>query len=663
MKIKELIYEATDFGKDVFRFYTERHFGQEFPEKEKKMFRLRAKDADKTPSTNVCFVSGAYVIRDFGDSSYGIGLNCIDWIAMEFNLSFHDACSKICEDMNLQVDKGEEQQAYELPKRQNLTQLDDLTLAWFESRGISQHVVRMLNIEMQANKFMAMAKKEIKVISFPFYRKGFVVNYKHRGYFKNSEGKVKRAFQQEKNSIDTWYGIDEVKPDTKRIVIVEGETDKASVMEAFKLEDEMPVCLSVPNGVNSLGKIPAEDWDAISHAEAYIIFVDEDVMGQGQKLREELLRRLRPAKCMDVERPKGCKDANDVLKTHGPEKLREVVDNAFYLDLEGHFTLNGDIEELDDYIENGEEKGVEIGIFPNLSRMHKFARPRLNIWTGVPEHGKTTMLLNVINELYEEQKWKTALWSPEHARRVYFWGEAIEVFSGYCLKHSKAAKENPEAILPKEIYSIVKGAINDRFSMVKTPKYDIDSILTTFEGAVYRHGVKSIVIDPFNRIDLPNNDKKKGINDVLSKLNEFKNEFWVSINLVVHPRKMEESLRIATGEMDDAGKPVTINAFQVPGVYDLDGASDFANQADNIFVVYRNIATNITKLIKKKQKYKNDGYKGEVDFTFDPINSRMSEVSSVTSRQRLWAEGLPKVEIDFNNINMPPDYPEDDIPF
>ena len=75
-----------------------------------------------------------------------------------------------------------------------------------------------------------------------------------------------------------------------------------------------------------------------------VLALDNDE--RGIELRNELIRRLDPERCLLVEWPEGCKDANDVLMRHGKEQVRECIEAAHEIPLVGIQTAEDVEEEL-----------------------------------------------------------------------------------------------------------------------------------------------------------------------------------------------------------------------------------------------------------------------------------------------------------------------------
>ncbi|MGR3218907.1 MAG: toprim domain-containing protein, partial [Candidatus Anammoxibacter sp.] len=182
--------------------------------------------------------------------------------------------------------------------------LPDTVAEFFSNRGISKNVLERNKIGFNG-----------KEIVFPYIKAGKIVNIKYRS--------LDKKFRQEAGAEKVFYGLDDIKGQDIAI-IVEGEFDKL----AFEVTGYLNV-ISVPDGAPAPNaKLFASKFDYIAnceeelkHVKKFYLAVDNDE--PGQKLQEELARRLSPEKCWIMTYPKGCKDINDVLVKHGETAIME----------------------------------------------------------------------------------------------------------------------------------------------------------------------------------------------------------------------------------------------------------------------------------------------------------------------------------------------------
>jgi twinkle protein len=195
-------------------------------------------------------------------------------------------------------------------------------LQWFASRGISAATVERNRIWTVHNYIPALGA-EVDCIAFPYFRDGELANIKFRPL-------TEKTFAMVKGAEIIFYGLDDI-ADSNSAVIVEGELDKLALEEAG-----IRNVVSVPTGAPPNVKCGEPELDDakfsyiaacaehLERLDRIILAVDND--GPGLALAEELARRLGKERCWRVRWPDSgdvhCKDANDVLLTHGVNVLR-----------------------------------------------------------------------------------------------------------------------------------------------------------------------------------------------------------------------------------------------------------------------------------------------------------------------------------------------------
>ena len=143
----------------------------------------------------------------------------------------------------------------------------------------------------------------------------------------------------------------------------------------------------------------------------------------------------------------------------------------------------------------------------------------------------------------------------------------------------------------------------------------IDWILETARAAVMRHGVRGLVIDPYNEVEHKRPDKMSEteyVSQVLGKVKRFAQAHGVHIWFVAHPAKMQR---------DPKGK------IPVPTLYDISGSANWANKADFGVVIHRDWAERSTKveIHVKKVRFKSVGREGIVTLHYDRATGRYTE--------------------------------------
>lgn len=399
-------------------------------------------------------------------------------------------------------------------------------------------------------------------ILFPFYKNGECVNIKHRT--------LDKKFWQTKEGEKILYGFDDITD--AQTIITEGELDKLAVEVAGYKN-----AVSVPDGAPPAdAKSYASKFDFLENCKErldkvkhFILAVDNDP--PGKKLESELARRLGPVRCSRVEWPEGCKDANDVLIEHGPEKLAEILSNPIPYPVAGLV----EVRELDlkNLYENGLHSGIQLG-WPSVDRLYRLSAEsgELHIVTGIPGHGKSEWLDAAIINLAENEGWNFGIFSPEnypleqHAAKLIEKHLALPFGDGFTKRMSLEQLE------------YAQGWLHEHFSFIM-PDEDhltIDSILKLARVLVYRRGIRGLVIDPWNEVDHSRPDsmsETEYISSCLTKIRRFARNHHCHVWVVAHPVKIFRERESKT--------------IPVPTPYQISGSAHWYNKADNCITIWR----------------------------------------------------------------------------
>lgn len=528
-----------------------------------------------------------------------------------------------------------EKKVYVKPEWKNKTALSEKVVKWFESRGINQETLTAWKIS-EGMEWMPQVNGKINTIQFNYFdEKGELINVKYRTGNKH--------FKLYKDAQLVFYGLNTVSFD-QRAFITEGEIDSLSLWQAsFKN------VLSVPNGANPKTNNleyfePVADRFAAC-PEVYLC-LDNDV--PGRKLREELAERIGKEKCKYVEF-KDCKDANECLQKYGIQGIIEAVSDAKDFPLEGVFTVKDIENDIDDMYQNGLEKGCRIG-HAGFDELISFVRGYLTTITGIPGHGKSDFLDEIILRLLKQHGWKTAYYSPENRPTQLH-------FSKLARKILGKAFEGDGRMTPFELKA-VKDYLNGKVWFIKPEKdFTLDSILSHAKQLKSRHGCDAFVIDAWNKLEHKyGQSETKYIGESLDKLGNFCELNHMHCFLVAHPTKIQKA--------KDTQK------YNVPSLYDISGSANFFNKTDNGITVYRDFEENRTTVYVQKVKFSHWGQVGLCEFTYAGASGRYIGIQQGYSSES-WIpvereqQKLP-VNTDFLNEQKPSDIitgTGDDFPF
>jgi twinkle protein len=479
--------------------------------------------------------------------------------------------------------------AFAVPEWKNITNLSDKAVKYFNGRMISQDTLIKMNIYSD-NQFMPQFNKEIEVICFPYFFNNKLINIKYRG--------AEKSFMMVKDAELVFYNLDCVSK-SNEIIIVEGEIDCLSLIE-IGFEN----CISVPNGASAKEMPFIDNYIELFVDKKLIIAVDNDL--PGTNLKNELIRRFGSENCLTVEF-EDCKDANEVLCEKGGNELKRIINEAKEIPISGIIDIDSQYDDIYNLYLHGLEKGKTLGI-QGIDNLITWELSRLAVWTGIPSHGKTTIvdLVNVILNI--KYGWKVAYFSPESYPMKFHFARLYSLISG---KQFKAYGKPDE-----EEYEKIYNHINENFSFIyPEDNFKIETILEKARFLVKKKGINILVIDPWNNLE---HTKNKGESDtdytgrVLYELIKFAKKNNCLIQLVAHPTKMKKQ---ANG------------TYEVPNMYDINGSANFYNRADYGISIYRHFGDDPMidfNVLKVKWKHLGDG--GTIQMRYNYNNGRLEDI-------------------------------------
>lgn len=480
--------------------------------------------------------------------------------------------------------------------------LSEATQNWLTSRGITQDVARRNQVGA-AKVYFPQVEEERGCVAFPYLRGSEVINVKYRTRDKH--------FRMESGCERILYGLNDVAATT---IWVEGEMDKLA-LEVGGLKN----CVSVPDGAPAVTAknyeakfdfIAAPELDAV---QTHIIAVDSDE--PGRKLKDELVRRLGPEKCLTVEWPDGCKDANDVLMQFGADVLCDCIKDAKPLPIVGAYEVADYEEALRDLYNNGSPRGVSTG-WEGMNERYTVRPGEMTVLTGIPNSGKSEWLDAVMVNLAASQGWCFAVFSaenrpvPEHIKKL-------------AEKHIGKPFEPGinERMSPSE-WDVAQTWLSRYFVFMEPEEPTLDAILRIAKQLVLRRGVRGLVLDPWNDIE---HSRPEGVTETeyiskcLSTLRRFAQRHGVHCWIVAHPTKLIK---------DKEGH------YPVPTPYDISGSANWRNKADNCISIWRDLdpqrRSQTVEIHVQKVRNKIVGSLGMASLRYDRVTGRYHEPKAKT---------------------------------
>lgn len=481
------------------------------------------------------------------------------------------------------------------PKKLPKLEMDKRTLEYFKNtRKISERTLQKRSI---SNRLIYCKKCEKKMnsIVYPYFQNEKIVNEKYRDGHKH--------FSQMKGGKQILWNIDNV---DKILIIVEGEDDAMSFMECG-----YEYATSVPSGsVQEKTKDADKKMEflrnsEIDKVEKVYIAVDNDV--SGDRLKKELIERLKGKEVLIIKYPEDCKDANDVLQKHSKVELTKCYENAKKERSENLYTIVDIMSGVQDIFCNGFPDAVGTG-FVKFDQHFKFHPGMFTVISGFRSHGKSTFLDQLFVKLMKNANWKIGLHSPEnatlkiHAKRLLEQMIGNHLLPGYDTQMTYTDMMLGLEYLNEHIYYIK----ND-LKMLTAKE-----ILEKGRELVEEYGINVLAIDPWNSIKHDTTQHLQYNAELLNEFRYFSRRYNIHVIMVAHPRK------------PDVGRERTM-----PLLEHVSGA-DFHNIADNGIIIFRkkNEAErdDYTKVHITKIRDEFVGKEGYIKFDFKPKGQRYTEM-------------------------------------
>ncbi len=482
----------------------------------------------------------------------------------------------------------------------------------FERRGIGAETVARLNV--YTGKFIdgeVVPHEDGNIIVFPFIEHGVSVNEKFRG--------PQKKFWQRTGGRKTFWNSDALDDPALAdgrlpLVITEGEIDALTAIDCG-----WPLSVSVPDGappavVDLKDQEPTDDsvgkyeflWnnrDRLKPVKRFIIAVDNDP--PGQRLAEELVRRLSAARCLFVTYPTGCKDLNEVLMQHGADRVREVLSAAQPYPVRGLFTLS-------QYPDAPAIKTYSTG-WETLDKHCQMFVPMVAVVTGIPGMGKSTFMTHLMINMAELHGWQTAVFSPEMPVMPFLRDKMRRIVGRSSLE---TLHNTPDRM------QVIDRWIDENFIFIdhdgnSDDDISLDWIIDRAEDAVLRYGIRMLIIDPWNEIEHAkrrDESMTEYIGRGIRSLRKLSRKYNLAIFVLAHPTK-----DVASG-----------GSRRVPSLYDIDGSAHWNNKPDLGLVVDRpDPVVPQTTVYVSKVRFEGTGEVGKVLFSFDKWSSRYGLLDEV----------------------------------
>lgn len=457
---------------------------------------------------------------------------------------------------------------------------------WIDARGLDPELVAKLGLE-------TVSRHGAYWLAIPYRENGAVINHKYR---LTSE---KRHMMDPGAPLALW-NVDvlseaKVRSGQAPVVITEGEWDAMAAIQAGFM-----YAVSVPNGAPAQATEDLEtatryEWvdrhaSDIAKVREFVIAADNDQAGFN--LAADLAGLLGAERCRFVEYPEGCKDLNEVLLMHGPEKVVDCISTARPYPVQGLYTV-------DDFPERGEVQSFDIGVGP-IESMIKIVPGTLTVLTGYANSGKST-LIDAIAGNAMMQHFPVCIASFEtDVKPILIDGLRVAMLKCHKNDLRNIDTRKVDKII-RERLTIISQSVDEDMEM------DIYTFLNLCRTAVIRHGAKLFVLDPWNELEHKrrrDETETEYISRAIRAVKRFAKQHDVAFWIVAHPTKPSDGVK------------------KIPGLYDISGSSNWANKADYGITYHRpSFKEPKAKIMVSKVRKGLPGGRGEVDVMFNSNNS------------------------------------------
>ena len=475
-------------------------------------------------------------------------------------------------------------------------EMADFAREWLYQRGITDHVIHRRQIGWTMARF---GGEEKPAFQFPFFHGHECVNIKYRT--------IDKRFTQTAGGMQCLYGLEYLDDTNDCLTIVEGELDVLACDVA-----QIDNVVSLPSG-GQISDALFQSMEPLLHNMQRIVLAG-DSDEKGQKCMAEIARRLGPERCWKVSWPDGCKDANDTLVQHGPDRIWDCLANARAWPVAGIIEPQEIFEAFDTLYNHGVPRGVAP---PWTSLRHHYrVRPgEVTVITGIPGSGKSVWISALLVHLAQEENWRISVFTPEMLPLERYMVMLAEQYIGKPFDDGW----HGQRMSPQE-KNTARHWIQQYFTFL-LPEDDAPTVpflLGLAKVEVLRHGITALVIDPWNEIEHtrpPNITETEYISQSLTSIRRFARTHSIHIFIIAHPTKLQKE---KNGE------------YPVPTAYDIAGSASWRNKADNIIAVARPFTEDSPKtmIVIQKVRFREIGKLGKIELSFDKSTGRYMDLST-----------------------------------
>lgn len=296
-------------------------------------------------------------------------------------------------------------------------------------------------------------------------------------------------------------------------------------------------------------------------------------------------------------------------------RASETVDKEI-LDWDELVTPAALLPEILDLHQTGYRRGFPTG-WPSLNEFYTVRHGEFTVITGIPGHGKSSWLDNLMVNLARSQNWKWAVFSAENFPVSRHIAGLAEIYSG------RPFQAGPTPRITRSELETCVGWLSEHFAFIqpREDRYSLDRIVQT---AIQAGNIDALVIDPWNELDhsRPRDMREdEFISVCLTKLRWLARSASIHVFVVAHPAKYQR--------VNGQPKPViTLN--------DVKGASEWYAKADNGISVWRDEMDNsgASDIHVQKIRFREVGRAGNAArLYYDRVTGRFTDPTEYTAQR------------------------------
>lgn len=422
-----------------------------------------------------------------------------------------------------------------------------------------------------------------------------------------------------------FYGLDHI-GDATTMIIAHRELDALALESlGFKGVVALPNGAVLPDSRESEYDPEGDRFAFLSGAADIIQKVERVVFAlddtpEGLSIRQELARRIGPGKCCTVKFTR-----STLKKTYqemGGDDVCADINEAKPLPIFGLYEIDDFEKELFAYFDAGMSAGVDTG-WPNVDKLYTVAPAQLTVVTGIPNAGKSEWVDALTVNLALNHGWRFAAFSPENGK---------EAHATKLIEKRVEMSADPKSDNRMSFDTFYAGSlwVRKHYSFIESTDVmpTLDWILERAADAALRHGIKGLIIDPWNRIEKKMENFRSETDYVaaaIPRILRFLVNYGVHGWLVVHPKQQEKDKK--TGRIP------------APSLYDMAGSAHFVNMCDNGIVIHRSDSIDdTTEVHVKKARFKHIGRRGETKLAYDLKTGRYTPLDKAPPEYQFGGE-------------------------